>query len=98
MSIAAALTVKVFGDFRLAQPLLARAATVGDQLLVALANFWLTVAIGRAFGPESLAAYGLGLSAGLIMQGLQRHTISIPLMLQRQSRARRRAGGLIAQH
>jgi len=98
MSVTADLTVKAFGHFRPGPALLARAATVGDQLLIALANFWLTVAIGRAFGAESLAAYGLGLAAGLIVQAMQRHTITIPLMLQRRFRARRRAGGLIAQH
>jgi hypothetical protein len=55
-----------------------RFATVGDQMLVALANFWLTVAIGRAFHAEELAAYGIGLSAGLMVQALQRHAVVIP--------------------
>jgi O-antigen/teichoic acid export membrane protein len=71
---------------------------VGDQSLVAVANFWLTVTIGRAFTPGELAAYGIGLSAGLMVQALQRHTFVIPLLLQRQSVALRRAGGLLAQH
>jgi O-antigen/teichoic acid export membrane protein len=58
-----------------------RLATVGDQLLVALTNFGLTIAIGRAFGADELAAYGIGLSVGLMVQGLQRHAVTIPLML-----------------
>lgn len=58
-----------------------RLATVGDQLLVALTNFGLTIAIGRAYGASELAAYGMGLSVGLMVQGLQRHAVTIPLML-----------------
>lgn len=83
---------------KLSRPLLTRVATVGDQMLVAVANFWLTVTIGRSFTPGELAAYGIGLSAGLMIQALQRHTFVIPLMLQRRSVAFRRAGGLLAQH
>jgi O-antigen/teichoic acid export membrane protein len=75
-----------------------RAATIGDQLLVALANFALTVAIGRAFGAEEIASYGIGLSAGLMIQALQRHAILIPLMLQPAARIERRRGGVFAQH
>ncbi len=86
------LTVKLSRTF------LTRTATVGDQSLVAVANFWLTVAIARAFTPGELAAYGIGLSSGLMIQALQRHAFIIPLMLQRQSVAFRRAGGLVAQH
>lgn len=75
-----------------------RFATIGDQLLVALANFALTVAIGRAFGAEEIASYGIGLSAGLMIQALQRHAILIPLMLQPAARVHRRRGGIFAQH
>jgi len=67
-----------------------RIATIGDQLLVAFANFGLTVAIGRAFSHEELAAYGIGLSIGLMMQGVQRHAFNIPLMLEPARRAERR--------
>ncbi len=98
MTIATGATFKTIGHFRPAPAFLARAATVGDQMLAAVANFWLTIAIGRAFAAEGLAAYGLGLAAALLIQSVQRHTLVIPLMLQRQSRSRRRAGGLIAQH
>jgi O-antigen/teichoic acid export membrane protein len=59
-----------------------RSATVGDQVLVALTNFGLTIAIGRAFGADELAAYGIGLSIGLMVQGLHRHAVTIPLMLR----------------
>lgn len=73
-----------------------RFATVGDQLLVALTNFGLTIAIGRAFGADELAAYGIGLSIGLMMQGLQRHAITIPLMLRTAERVRQQRGAIIA--
>ena len=75
-----------------------RLATICDQLLVALANFALTVSVGRAFGAEEVAAYGIGLSAGLLIQALQRHAIIIPLMLQPPARVRRWRGGIFAQH
>lgn len=75
-----------------------RVATVGDQMLVALANFALTVSVGRAFGAEEVAAYGIGLSAGLMIQALQRHAIIIPLMLRAPARVIRRRGGIFAQH
>lgn len=75
-----------------------RIATVGDQILVSLANFALTVAIGRAFSAEELASYGMGLSVGLMVQAVQRHAIIIPLMLQPNARAGRRRGGIVAEH
>jgi O-antigen/teichoic acid export membrane protein len=84
------------------QALIGRAATklatVGDQLLVALANFGLTLSIGRAYGAEEIASYGIGLSVALMIQGLQRQAITIPLMLQSRTRAARRRGGIIAEH
>jgi O-antigen/teichoic acid export membrane protein len=84
--------------FGLSQALLTRAATVADQLLVALANFWLTICIGRAFPTEALAAYGIGLSSGLMLQSLQRHTIIVPFMLAPGTRTHKRIEGMIAQH
>jgi O-antigen/teichoic acid export membrane protein len=75
-----------------------RLATVGDQLLVALANFGLTVSIGRAFGAEDVAAYGIGLSVGLMVQALQRHAVLIPLMLLPPARVARRRGAIFAEH
>jgi O-antigen/teichoic acid export membrane protein len=59
-----------------------RIATIGDQILVALTNFSLTLAIGRSFAASDLAAYGIGLSVALMVQALQRHTFIIPLMLR----------------
>lgn len=73
-----------------------RFATVGDQVVVALTNFGLTLAIGRAFGPDELAAYGIGLSIALMVQGLQRHTITIPLLLKPAAQVQRKRGGVIA--
>jgi O-antigen/teichoic acid export membrane protein len=76
---------------------LTRLATVGDQLLVALTNFGLTIAIGRAFGADDLAAYGIGLSVGLMVQGLQRHAVTIPLMLRTAAWAKGNMGGVAAE-
>jgi len=98
MTIATEFQDRAAGRLRLARLMATRFATVGDQLLVALANFWLTVAIGRAFHAEELASYGIGLSAGLMVQGLQRHTIVIPLVLEPKSRVLRRCGAIIGQH
>lgn len=77
---------------------LTRAATVGDQLLVAFTNFGLTLAIGRAFSHEDLASYGIGLSMGLMVQGIQRHALNIPLMLLPEARAARRQRSILAEH
>lgn len=71
-----------------------RFATIGDQFLIALTNFGLTVAIGRAYGAGELAAYGIGLSIGLIVQGLQRHAITIPLMLHPATWVRERKAAI----
>jgi O-antigen/teichoic acid export membrane protein len=67
-----------------------KAATVGDQVVVSVTNFVLTLVIGRVFSAEEFAAYGIGLSIGLALQGLQRHTVTIPLMLEPEGRVRRR--------
>lgn len=76
---------------------LTRIATVGDQLLVALTNFGLTLAIGRAFSHEDLASYGIGLSIGLMIQGLQRHALNIPLMLEAEPRVLKRHRSILAE-
>jgi O-antigen/teichoic acid export membrane protein len=73
-----------------------RFATVGDQVIVALTNFGLTLAVGRAFGAAELAAYGMGLSIALMVQGLQRHAVTIPLLLKPAVRVERRRGGVVA--
>ncbi len=98
MTIATEFQDRAAGRLRLARLMATRFATVGDQMLVALANFWLTVAIGRAFHAEELASYGIGLSAALMVQALQRHAIIIPLMLEPKSRVLRRCGAIVGQH
>lgn len=75
-----------------------RLAAVGDQLLVALANFALTLAVARAYGAEEVATFGIGLSAALILQAMQRHAVLIPLMLQTEEQAAGQRGGLLGQH
>jgi O-antigen/teichoic acid export membrane protein len=74
-----------------------RLAAIGDQIVVSLTNFGLTVAIGRAFSAEEFASYGIGLSIGLMVQALQRHTVTIPLMLQPTERVARRHRAVLAQ-
>ena len=51
---------------------------------------------GRVFSAEEFAAYGIGLSIGLMLQGLQRHAVTIPLMLEPDERVRRRAAAVSA--
>jgi O-antigen/teichoic acid export membrane protein len=76
---------------------IARLAAVGDQVVVSLTNFGLTVAIGRAFSAEEFASYGIGLSIALMMQALQRHTVTIPLMLRPKERMAPRRRAVLAQ-
>jgi O-antigen/teichoic acid export membrane protein len=75
----------------------ARLAAVGDQVVVSLTNFGLTVAIGRAFSAEEFASYGIGLSIGLMVQALQRHAVTIPLMLRPHERIRQRHQAVLAE-
>ncbi len=72
-------------------------AAIGDQIVVSLTNFALTLAIGRAYSAEEFAAFGIGLSIGLMVQGLQRHTVTIPLTLQPDSRVARRHRAILAE-
>jgi O-antigen/teichoic acid export membrane protein len=53
--------------------------------------------IGRAYSAEEFAAYGIGLSIGLMLQGIQRHTVTIPLMLQPARRVERRIGAVLGE-
>lgn len=76
---------------------LIRFATVGDQIIVSVTNFALTLVIGRVFSAEEFASYGIGLSIGLMLQGLQRHAVTIPLMLEPDERVRRRASAVSAE-
>src|SRR5436190_3095652 len=76
---------------------LIRLATVGDQVIVSVTNFVLTLIIGRIFSAEEFASYGIGLSIGLMLQGVQRHAITIPLMLEPDDRVRRRARAISAE-
>jgi O-antigen/teichoic acid export membrane protein len=77
---------------------LTRLATVGDQVVVSLASFVLALAIGRSFPAEALASYGIGISVGLMIQAVHKHSIVIPLVLQPDARVARRRGGLLAAH
>lgn len=76
---------------------IARIAAIGDQVIVSLTNFALTVAIGRSFPAEEFASYGIGLSIGLMVQALQRHTVTIPLMLRPDERIARRHRAVLAE-
>ncbi len=74
-----------------------RVAAVSDQIVVSLTNFGLTIAIGRAFTAEEFASYGIGLSIGLMVQALQRHTVTIPLMLRPTGRIAQRHQAILAE-
>lgn len=75
-----------------------RLATVSDQLLVAVANFVLTLAIARAFAAAELASFGIGLSIGLMLQGWHRHAITVPLMLEPDERVAQTRAAIAGQH
>lgn len=64
---------------------------------MSVTNFVLTLIIGRIFSAEEFASYGIGLSIGLMLQGVQRHAITIPLMLEPDDRVRRRARAISAE-
>jgi O-antigen/teichoic acid export membrane protein len=74
-----------------------RLATIGDQVVVSVANFGLMLAIGRAYSAEELASYGIGLSIGLMLQGWHRHAVLIPLMLKADEHVTSWRGGLVGQ-
>jgi O-antigen/teichoic acid export membrane protein len=74
-----------------------RFATIGDQVVISVANFGLMLAIGRAYSAQELASYGIGLSLGLILQGWHRHAVLIPLMLQADGHVARWRGAVIGQ-
>lgn len=76
---------------------LTKLAAIGDQIVVSLTNFALTLAIGRAFSAEEFASFGIGLSIGLMVQALQRHAVTIPLTLQPDSRVARRHAAILAE-
>ncbi len=82
---------------RPSRPSLTKIAAIGDQIVVSLTNFALTLAIGRFFSAEEFASFGIGLSIGLMVQGLQRHALTIPLTLQRDARIERRHAAILAQ-
>ena len=56
-----------------------RIVPIADQVLFAVSNFLLAVVLARYYPSNVVAAYGIGLSVGLILQALQRHTLIIPL-------------------
>jgi O-antigen/teichoic acid export membrane protein len=74
-----------------------RLAAIADQIVVSLTNFALTLAIGRSFSAEEFASFGIGLSIGLMVQGLQRHALTIPLTLQPDGRILHRHSAILAE-
>jgi O-antigen/teichoic acid export membrane protein len=74
-----------------------KVAAIGDQIVVSLTNFVLAIAMGRAFSAEEFASFGIGLSIGLMVQGLQRHAVTIPLMLRPADRIARRHRAILAE-
>jgi len=84
-------------DARRSRLSLTKLAAISDQVVVSMTNFVLTLAIGRSFAAEEFASFGIGLSIGLMVQGLQRHAVTIPLTLQSDRRIARRHRALLAE-
>ncbi|MBV9044316.1 MAG: hypothetical protein JO348_01300 [Alphaproteobacteria bacterium] len=74
-----------------------RLFSFADQAAFSLANFLVTLAAARLFRDQDLAGYGLGVSAAVILQSVQRMTLVVPAALLNDSRFSRRAPGLVGQ-
>lgn len=69
-----------------------------DQMAFSVANFIMTLVFARHFTDSEFASYGIGLSAALLVQGVQRATYVIPTSLLSSARAQRIGPGLIGEH
>lgn len=68
-----------------------------DQILFSVANFLLTILIARHYSDSELAAYGIGLSLGLIIQGVQRNSYVVQNAVLLPGIVRRRATKVIGE-
>jgi O-antigen/teichoic acid export membrane protein len=78
--------------------LLTRGLSALDQALVSLANAALAIGLARVFSAEEFAGYGIGISAALIIQSIQRSGFVIPLSLLPTPKVRVMARAILAEH
>jgi O-antigen/teichoic acid export membrane protein len=69
-----------------------------DQSLFSGANFLLTTFLARHYAPAQFGAYGVGLSAALMIQFVQRNLYVVNLLLASERVVRRLLAGIIAKH
>lgn len=74
-----------------------RGISLSDQVLFSGANFLFTIILARFFSEIELAAYGIGLSMAMILQGIQRTSYVVQNSLLPQPIIRRRATKLLGQ-
>ena len=78
--------------------LVTRLASFLDQALISLGNFAITIALARIYIPEDFAGFGIGLAISLTLAGAYRTSFAVPNALLSESRFRRRARAIAAQH
>lgn len=74
-----------------------RGISLLDQVFFSGANFLLTIILAKFFSEIELAAYGIGLSIAMTLQGIQRTTYVVQNSLLPQPVLRRRASKILGQ-
>jgi len=69
-----------------------------DQSIFSIANFTLTIVLARHYPAAQFGAYGVGLTAALTVQFIQRNLYIVSLSLMSERVARRSLPGIIAKH
>lgn len=69
-----------------------------DQSIFSIANFTLTIVLARHYAPAEFGAYGVGLTAALTVQYMQRNLYVVNLSLMSERVALRSLPGIIAKH
>lgn len=75
-----------------------KALSIVDQGVFSVGNFALTIMLARHYSNEEFAAYGIGISTALLVQGVQRSTYVIPTSLLMSRRAQKTGPGLVGEH
>jgi len=69
-----------------------------DQSIFSIANFTLTIVLARRYPAAQFGAYGVGLTAALTLQFIQRNLYVVSLSLMSERVARRGLPGILAKH
>lgn len=77
--------------------LLIRGIALGDQILFSAANFIFTIILAKFYSEIELAAYGIGLSVAMTLQGIQRTSYMVQNSLLAPAVLRRRATKVMGQ-